>query len=41
MIASKGVPLPGVAAATTIAIELGLGLFLLVGFQAQWAALGR
>ena len=39
-IASKGVPLPEVAAALAIAIELGLGLLLLVGFQARWAALG-
>ena len=39
-IASKGVPLPEVAAALAIAIELGLGLLLLVGLQARWAALG-
>jgi putative oxidoreductase len=39
-IASKGVPLPQVAAALAIAAELGLGLLLLVGFQARWAALG-
>ncbi|WP_395060298.1 DoxX family protein [Polaromonas sp.] len=39
-IASKGVPLPEVAAAIAIAVELGLGLLLLVGFQARWAALG-
>src|SRR4051812_45875693 len=39
-IASKGIPLPEVAAALAIAAELGLGLLLLVGWQARWAALG-
>lgn len=39
-IASKGVPLPEVAAAIAVAIELGLGLLLLVGYQTRWAALG-
>ena len=39
-IASKGLPLPEVLTALTIAIELGLGLLLLVGWQARWAALG-
>lgn len=39
-IASKGLPLPEVCAALAIAAELGLGLLLLVGFQARWAALG-
>jgi putative oxidoreductase len=39
-IASKGVPLPEVAAAIAVAVELGLGLLLLVGWQARWAALG-
>lgn len=39
-IASKGVPLPGVAAAIAIVVELGLGLLLAVGFQTRWAALG-
>jgi len=39
-IASKGVPLPEVAAAIAIAAELGLGLLLLVGWQARRAALG-
>jgi putative oxidoreductase len=39
-IASKGVPLPEVAAALAIGAELGLGLLLLVGWQARWAALG-
>ena len=39
-IASAGVPLPQVAAGIAVAVELGLGLLLLVGFQARWAALG-
>ena len=39
-IASKGVPMPEVCAAIAIAAELGLGLLLLVGYQARWAALG-
>jgi putative oxidoreductase len=39
-IASKGVPLPELAAAVAIGVELGLGLLLLVGLQARWAALG-
>jgi putative oxidoreductase len=39
-IASKGVPMPEVCAALAIAAELGLGLMLLVGWQARWAALG-
>ena len=39
-IASKGVPLPEVCAAIAIGAELGLGLLLLVGWQARWAALG-
>ena len=39
-IASKGVPLPEVAAAAAIAVELGLGLLLLAGFKTRWAALG-
>ena len=38
-IASKGVPLPEVAAAIAVAVELGLGILLLVGYQARWAAL--
>ena len=38
-IASKGVPLPEVAAAIAIGAELGLGLLLLVGFQTRLAAL--
>lgn len=39
-IASKGVPLPEVAATIAIAVELGLGLLLLAGFKTRWAALG-
>lgn len=39
-IASKGVPFPEVCAALAIVAELGLGLLLLVGWQARWAALG-
>jgi putative oxidoreductase len=39
-IASKGVPMPEVAAALAIVAELGLGLLLLVGWKAKWAALG-
>ena len=38
-IASKGVPLPELCAAIAVAAELGLGLMLLVGFKARWAAL--
>ena len=39
-IASKGVPMPEVCAAIAVAAELGLGLLVLVGWQARWAALG-
>ncbi|MBI5277328.1 MAG: DoxX family protein [Burkholderiales bacterium] len=39
-IASKGIPFPELCAAIAIAVELGLGLALLVGFKARWAALG-
>jgi putative oxidoreductase len=39
-ISSKGLPMPEVLAALAIAAELGLGLLLLVGWQARWAALG-
>jgi putative oxidoreductase len=39
-IASKGVPLPELAAAAAIGVELGLGILLLIGFQTRWAALG-
>ncbi|MES3000536.1 MAG: DoxX family protein [Pseudomonadota bacterium] len=39
-IASRGVPLPEVAAAIAVAAELGLGLLILIGWQTRWAALG-
>jgi putative oxidoreductase len=39
-IASKGVPVPELAAAAAIAVELGLGVLLLIGWQTRWAALG-
>jgi putative oxidoreductase len=39
-ISAQNVPLPEVAAALSLAIELGLGLLLLVGWQTRWAALG-
>jgi putative oxidoreductase len=39
-IAAQGIPLPEVATAAAIVAELGLGLLLLVGWQARWAALG-
>lgn len=39
-IASKGLPMPEVLAAMAIAVELGLGLLVLVGWQTRWAALG-
>lgn len=38
-IASKGVPLAEVAAAIAIAVELGLGILLLIGFKTRWTAL--
>ena len=38
-IASKGLPMPEVAAGLAIVVELGVGLMLLVGFQTRWAAL--
>jgi putative oxidoreductase len=39
-IASKGVSFPEVAAAAAVVVELVLGIMLLVGFKARWAALG-
>lgn len=39
-ISSKGIPLAELCAAAAIGAELGLGLLLLVGWQARWAALG-
>jgi putative oxidoreductase len=38
-IAGKGLPMPEVLAALSVAIELGAGLLLLVGWKARWAAL--
>src|SRR5689334_8807849 len=38
-IASKGLPMPAVAAAGTIVIELGLGLLIAIGWGTRWAAL--
>jgi len=38
-IGSKGLPLSEVLAAISIAIELGAGLALILGFKARWAAL--
>lgn len=37
-IASKGLPMPQLAAAGAIAVELLGGLLLVVGWQARWAA---
>jgi putative oxidoreductase len=37
-IAGKGLPMPEVLAAATVAIELGAGLLLLLGLKARWAA---
>jgi len=39
-ISSVGLPLPQAGAVLAIVIELGLGLALLVGFKARYAALG-
>jgi putative oxidoreductase len=36
--ASKSMPLPALAIAAAIAIELGGGLLLLIGYKARWAA---
>ena len=38
-IASKGMPVPQLMAIGAIAVELGAGLLLLVGYKARWAAL--
>ena len=38
-IASKGLPLPPVAAAIALAVELVGGMMLVVGWKARWAAL--
>lgn len=37
-IASKGLPLPELAAAAAILVELGGGILLVIGWQARWAA---
>lgn len=37
-IASKGVPLPEIAAAIAICVELGLGIFVLLGYKTRLAA---
>jgi putative oxidoreductase len=39
-IMAQGVPFPEICAAIAVAAELGLGLLLLIGWQARWAALG-
>jgi len=38
-IAGAGMPLPQLMAIGAIAVELGAGLLLLVGYKARWAAL--
>ncbi len=38
-ITSAGLPLPEVAAAIAIIIELGLGIALLLGFKTRWTAI--
>lgn len=38
-IASKGLPMPQVLAALTIALELGGGILLIAGFKTRWVAL--
>ena len=37
-IASKGLPLPQLAAVAAIVVELGAGILLVIGWQARWAA---
>lgn len=37
-IASKGLPLPALAAIAAIAVELGGGIMVIVGWRARWAA---
>lgn len=37
-IASTGLPMPEVLAVATIALEIGGGLLLAIGFKARWAA---
>ena len=38
-VASKGIPLPEVVTALVIALELGGGILLAIGFKARWMAL--
>ncbi len=38
-IASKGLPMPDIVAALTIAVEIGGGLALILGFYTRWTAL--
>jgi putative oxidoreductase len=38
-IGSKGLPMPQVLAALTIALELGGGLLLMLGYKARWVAI--
>jgi putative oxidoreductase len=38
-IASEGLPVPQLLAIGAIAVELGAGVLLLVGYKARWAAL--
>jgi putative oxidoreductase len=38
-IASKGLPMPQVLAALTIALELGGGILLIVGYKVRWVTL--
>jgi len=37
-ISGKGLPMPEVLAVLTVAIELGAGLLLVIGWKARWAA---
>ena len=39
LLASKNLPIPQVLAVITVAIELGGGILLLIGFKARWVAL--
>ena len=38
-IASKGLPMPQVLAALTIALELGGGIMLIAGYKVRWVAI--
>ena len=38
-IGSKGLPMPEVLAALTVALELGGGILLILGYQTRWVAL--